>query len=237
MQQRKQLGFALWHLVVLVAVGAILFSSAPASANLLVDKVVIDFAAGAAPRSDVEVQNAGAETLYVEVTPSEVLAPGLPGEQRVQGRDPEERGLLVTPNRLVLEPGQRQLIRFALLSRPNEKDRVYRVTVTPVVGGISSSETALKVLVGYDILVIAQPPSAHAELQTDRNGQTLTITNMGNTNALLFNGQQCDPSGGNCVDLPSRRIYSGASWQIGLPYGTPATFNVTAAGKTTVQRF
>jgi Mat/Ecp fimbriae periplasmic chaperone len=209
----------------------------PASAQMAVDKVVIEFGPEAPPRSDVEVQNTSEETLYIKVQPAEIVAPGTPDEQRVDVRDPAERGLLVSPNRLVLEPGQRQLIRFAMLSRPADRDRVYRVTITPVVGDIVAKETALKIMVGYDILAIVQPPRPAADLRALRSGRSLTVTNAGNTNALLFDGRQCDESGGSCVDLPSRRLYAGASWTVPLSYDTPAEFHVSAAGQTTNERF
>src|SRR5690606_7703486 len=112
------------------------------------------------------------------VQPAEIVAAGTPDEQRIDVRDPAERGLLVSPNRLVLEPGQRQLVRFALLSRPADRDRVYRVTITPVVGDIVANETALKIMVGYDILAIAQPARPAAELRATRDGRNLTITNV-----------------------------------------------------------
>lgn len=209
----------------------------PAMAQMAVDKVVVEFPADGQPRNDIEVQNTSEETLYIQVKPAEILNPGAPNEQRVEVNDPAERGLLVSPNRLALEPGQRQLIRFALLSRPAEKDRIYRVTVSPVVGDVVAEQTALKILVGYDILAIAHPPSPEADLKASRNGGSLSIANAGNTNALLFNGRQCKASGDDCVELPGHRLYAGTSWDVDLPYDTPVEFHVTVAGQTTVRQF
>ena len=58
---------------------------------------------------------------------------------------------------MIHEPGQRKLIRLAVIGLRPARERVYRVTVKPVTGELSASETGLKLLVGYDVLVLFSP--------------------------------------------------------------------------------
>jgi len=206
-------------------------------ASMNLSKVIIDFAPDKPSRDDIEITNAGDEVLYVNVEPFEVLDPGQPGERRVTDPDPRILGLLVSPNRLALGPGERKIVRFSLLHRPEITDRIYRVTIQPVVGELTAQRTALKVVVGYDVLVIARPLNGRPVLSIARQGADLTITNLGNTNALLFDGRQCDEEETDCVDLPTKRIYAGSSWEIQLPRDAPARYLVESGTGTTAETY
>jgi P pilus assembly chaperone PapD len=226
------------RLVALARAFAFAFAAAPlaAHAGLAVAPVIVDFQPAELPRADVELFNDGAETLYVVVEPSKIENPGDTAEKRVQNPDPQALGLLATPNRLVLEPGQRKFVRIAMLSPPGETDRIYRVTVKPVVGGVKSGETGLKVLIGYDLLVIQRPGKPEASLVASRSGATLTLRNAGNTNAELFQGQQCDPQR-RCTQLPGHRIYAGVAWSVPIQPGLPVDYSIKVGGKVSSQHF
>ncbi|WP_147385650.1 fimbrial biogenesis chaperone [Oleomonas cavernae] len=128
-------------------------------------------------------------------------------------------------------------MRLSLLEAPTDRERVWRVAFRPMVGETSAEGSALKVLVAYNILVIALPPAPRAEVAARRNGRTLFLENHGNSNALLFDGRQCDAAGGNCRELPSRRLYAGNDWRLELPYDTPAEWRVEVAGKILNNRY
>jgi Mat/Ecp fimbriae periplasmic chaperone len=218
---------------------AVLAGAAPplvAQAGLSVAPVIVDFQPGDPPRADLELFNDGEETLYVVIEPAMIEDPGDAAEKRVQNPDPQALGLLATPNRLVLEPGQRKFVRIATLSPPGETDRIYRVTVKPVVGGVKSSETGLKILIGYDLLVIQRPAKPNAPIVATRSGATLTLRNGGNTNAELFQGQQCDPQH-HCTTLPGHRIYAGASWSVPIQPALPVDYAVKIGAKIVTSHF
>lgn len=221
-----------------LAVGLALALGAPlpASAQIALNRIILDFS-GEQARQDVEVINNGEETAFVVVEPARIEQPGSPEEQRVTARDPNELGLLVTPNRLVLEPGERKLVRIAVIEPAAAVDRIYRVTVKPVLGEVRATETSLKLLVGYDVLVIVRPGGAAPDLDFQRQGRHLVVTNNGNTNALLSEGRQCDASGENCVELPSKRLYAGSRWELELDTEAPAEYYVSAGGGVTVAQF
>lgn len=221
-------------LALLAALGA----AAPAQAAITVSQAVVDIAPDAPTAQDVEVANDGDEIAYVVVEPSEIQAPGLATEKRVPIADPGVGGLLVTPQRIILQPGERKLIRIAAIGARQPLDRVYRVTVKPVAGQVTAPVTALKLFVGYDILVILRPQSLEPKIVGERQGRTLTLRNTGNTNAELYEGKQCaGPGAAACTDLPARRLYPGQVWQQVLPGDAAADYRVAVGSKSEPQRF
>jgi len=216
----------------------VLTSIAPtARADLVLSQVVLDFGPGQPARDDVEVLNNGADRLYVAVEPSEIKSPGTPNQQRVRIRDPQESGLLVSPARLILEPGQRKFVRVAAISPPNAVDRIYRVSIKPVVGELGTATSGVKILIGYDVLVILRPQEPHAVVTGTRSGRSLVFKNTGNTNAELIHGRQCDAAGKSCVSLPAARLYAGTSWQVELPWDTPAEYTKKIGEKLSSQQY
>jgi P pilus assembly chaperone PapD len=209
----------------------------PARADMMLSKVVVDFTSARPTRDDIEISNSGDDTLYVSIEPAEIVDPGGPDQRRVTNPNPRQLGLLISPNRLVLGPGERKVVRLSLLERPDDRDRIYRVTIKPVIGEIVAAQSALKLVVGYDVLVIARPQNARPLLDVSRRGNTVELRNLGNTNALLFNGRQCDETATDCAELPSKRIYAGGVWQFELPATGPARFLVESDGGTTVETF
>lgn len=212
--------------------------STPANAGIVLSQVVLDIGPTSDAAQNVEVTNDGSEIAYVVVEPSEILAAGQPGEARAPIVDPGAGGLLVTPQRLILQPGERKTIRFAAIADRGPGDRIYRVTVKPVVGSVAAPSTALKLLVGYDVLVIVRPAMPLAKVAGARDGSTLVLRNDGNTNVELYEGRQCDAAAPTvCRDLPSRRLYVGQQWQQPLTGAGPITYRVAVGKTSTLQRF
>jgi P pilus assembly chaperone PapD len=109
--------------------------------------------------------------------------------------------------------------------------------VKPVVGSISSAETGLKLLIGYDVLVLVKPATPHQSLSASRSDNHLTLRNDGNTSLELADGKQCDSSGKNCVDLPSKRLYAGAEWTQQLKSNLPVEYSVISDGQSNRRKF
>lgn len=232
--------------VACLAIAAALALPSIAAAEMLLDKVIVDFKQSTGQRADIEVTNTGKENMYVLVEPAEILNPGTDRQSRVVLKNPRKLGLLVTPNRLVLAPGQAKLVRLSLLSRPTGRDRIYRVKIRPVVGKLVASQTALKIIVGYDTLIIARPLKAESELSGKREGRKLTLHNSGNSNVLVMEARQCRTKTGqtekgqtrsDCVSLPTRRIYAKQKWSIDLPLDGPAELKVRFASGVAVRTF
>jgi P pilus assembly chaperone PapD len=122
-------------------------------------------------------------------------------------------GLLVSSTRLILEPHQKRLLRLAATSIPTDRERVYRVVVKPVVGGVDSSVSGLKLLVGYEMLVMVRPSNAGpVAIDAKRTSNQLILTNRGGSSVELVVGQQCPARSVKCSPRSSKRLYAGASW-------------------------
>jgi P pilus assembly chaperone PapD len=193
------------------------FAASPAQAELVVSQLIVEFKPGSPRVADIEIFNNGEERSYAVVEPREVVSPGTPAERRVETPDPAKLGLLASPARFILEPHQRRTLRIAAIGAPAARERVYRVTVKPVSGEVAGSESGLKLLVGYDLLVLVRPPVVHESVRAERKDSQLVLVNEGNASVELAEGKQCDAGGKACQQLPAKRLYAGASWKQQLP--------------------
>lgn len=212
-----------------IASGA-LAGAAPASADLVLSELIVELQPGKELRDDVEVWNNSPDRSYVSVEPREIIDPSLPTQIIRKDPDPQKLGLLVTPARMILEPGQRKLVRIASLSSDRGREHVYRVTVKPVVGGVHSDDTGLKVVIGYDVLVLVRPAQAMPHVTASRKGRELTFSNSGNVSVEVVDGRQCRANHSNCTDLPGKRLYPGASWTVDLKSDLPAEYVLKSPG-------
>ena len=207
---------------------AILAPAAPAGAELAVSQLIVELKPGPSRAQDIELFNDSPDRNYLTIEPREIVDPGTSRERPVVSPDPEKLGILVSPRRLVLEPGQRRTMRIARIGPEGPAERVYRVTVKPVVGGVEG-ETGLKLLVGYDLLVLVRPAIVRPALEASRDGSRLAMTNRGNSSVELIDGRQCDVAARDCGALPGKRLYAGASWEQTLPRPGPGEYRVRSA--------
>ncbi len=211
----------------------------PAAATMEVNRAVINFQLGEAPREDVTVYNRGDSRLFAEVEVLEVHNPGTEDEERVVVRDPESIGLVASPRRLTVPAGGRRLVRLVNLEGHGDEERVYRVNIRPVEGDVEADAMGVRILVGYQLLVFIPPAEARVELEAQRNGRQLELHNAGNVNIRLFGGRQCEPgqTGDDCATVNSTRLYPGNRREIELPRDAPVEFRVQADGETRMRRF
>lgn len=225
--------------VLLCFISALPFS--PLSANMVLSEAIIHFEPGKPLRKDIEVENPSSENLYIEITPAVVEQPGTESEQRVNIIDPRESGLLVTPNKLVIPPGGRKLVRLVSLKPLGEKERVYRVTFKPVVGDLEAEQIGVKILVGYEVLVLMQPAVPEPNLLAKRSETSLSFENKGNTNILLREGKQCPKGASNdsedCKRLNGKRLYPGNSWSVDLPFNRAVDYQMSIGTKNSVKTY
>lgn len=208
-----------------------------ASADIVLSELIVELQPGKHAREDIEVWNKDSARAYVAVEPAEIVNPGRPDQSRREDSDPEKLGLLVAPARMILEPGERKLVRIAALASDLSRERVYRVTVKPVAGTLSSDASGLKVLVGYDVLVLLRPSQAHPDLTGQRSGNRLSLHNGGNVSLELIQGRQCNSAGEDCRDLPGKRLYAGADWTETLPSSGPVEYSVRSPAGQTRMKF
>lgn len=213
----------------LIAASAIFMSCAvagQAQAQLAVDRLWVDLDAAREPRSDVLVRNDSDDRYYINVQVFEIENPGEEEERRVTNADPELVGLLVTPNRMIMEPGSQRSVRLVTLNPELTKDRVYRVLISPSVGELQTNAApeggrgmAIKILTAFEVLVIARPVDARAQIVADRLPTEVVIRNTGATNALLYDGFVCNRGERDtekCTSIPVNRLYAGEAMQVAL---------------------
>ena len=219
-----------------LAAMAALVRPAPARAELVLSELIVDLQPGQRSRDDIEVWNDSPDRSYVAIEPREITEPGLASQSSRQDPDPEKLGLLVAPARMILDPGQRKLVRIAVMGAASDREHVYRVTVKPVVGGISSDASGLKIMVGYDVLVLVRPSKLLPSVNAARDGRTIAFANAGNVSVELIDGRQCSSSR-QCTALPGKRLYPGASWSVQLPSDLPAEYVFKSPGHADRKRF
>lgn len=216
----------------------------PVQAGMVIDRAIVAFKPGDPPRQDVMVMNDGKEPLYVQVEVMEVQNPGTPQEKRVVVTDPEKIALLATPRRFVVEPQGRRPLRLVNQQSKAPQERVYRINLTPAVGKLEgdsdANAMAVKVVVGYQLLVLTSPAEPQEGLEVKRNGKSAVLRNTGNTNILLFNGLQCpgpQAPEAECKALPDNRLYPGNEWRVELPFDQPFDYQMTVLEKNQKRRF
>lgn len=216
---------------ILMTAGLWLAAMETAAAQLAVDRLWIEFDDPRERAGDVLVVNNGDERFYIMVTTSEIVLDENGEEVRVTSDNPDELGLLTTPNRMILDPGEAGNVRIVRIAEDTREDRVYRVKIEPRVGALSiegeseASRTAgIRVLSAYDVLVTARPDEPVWDLEAVREDGVISITNTGNTNILLFEVRICpnadvpeDEEAAMCEQRPSMRLRAGERWRAELP--------------------
>jgi P pilus assembly chaperone PapD len=208
-----------------------------ARADIVLSQLIIDLQPGTHGRDDIEIWNSGTDRAYVALEPREVINAGLAGETRREEPNPERLGLLVSPARMILEPGQRKLARIADIAPPSDRERIYRVTVKPVAGPLESADSALKILIGYDVLVLVRPADVRLGISARRSGKNLVFRNDGNASVELVQGRQCDEARAHCTDLPGKRLYVGAEWSETLQSNGPVDYTIKSPAGTERRSF
>lgn len=215
---------------ILVACLLGLFGAGLAEANLTAVPVIMEFAPEGSDRQDITVGNVSNRVQYLEVSAQHILNPGEGPEEYFESPNPEEVGLLVAPRRVVLQPGEEKVVRVILLDQDLETDKAWRVYFKPVIGDIETDKSVAVTLVAIKALVMARPDNAYSEVTGTRDGKTLTLTNHGNSNVVLFEGQQCPDTADECISVTGKRLWPGKPWTTELPEDAPVTFKLRDTG-------
>lgn len=209
-----------------IAVLFLFLLSGSVKAEFIVTSAIVEFSKDTPPQQDIEIISRSRDNDYIVAELIEVINPGASNEIRRPVTDAAQSHLLVTPDRTILGGGSRKTIRFVLLKPLDDQEHIYRVAIKPVVKGVeNNSQIGLKILLGYEILVILRPQEMKPSYQVVRQGNSLTLTNNGNTNIVLQNGQQCTAAN-QCSMSPTIRSYAGQSVTETLPYNTAVSYSV-----------
>ena len=191
-------------------------------AQLAIDQIIFDFPSGAPQQSDVQLANTSdVDTLFINIEVLEVGNPGAHDETQIVADDPSKVGLIATPSRVILPPGNTRQVRLVNLFPADDGERIFRVNFTPVAGSADGNEeeaNAVRLMVGYQALVIVRPNKTNANIIGKRVGNNLMLTNNGNTNVYLDRIRYCDSVKPNqCEPIVENRLYPGNIWELDLP--------------------
>ena len=199
------------------------------TAQLTVNRSVIEFSPDQLVQ-DIEVKNNGDFKIYLDLNAAEIVNPESENPGRIELSDPRTAAVLVSPKQILLPPGQRKRVRVILRESATDKDRVFRLSVKPYTGkvkldngGSDKKASAIKVLVGYDLLLLSRPQNANADLKVKRTNSSIEFANKGNTNILLRKIVQCGSSDTDCVEIQPNRLYAGETYKVALPKSGPAS--------------
>ena len=213
------------------------FSAPQAHAEFMIASAIVEFTADGPRQQDIELVSRSKGNDYIEAEISEIVHPGQADESRRVLDDPTAAGLLVTPDKTVLTGGGRKVLRFVLLKEPDAEEHIYRVAIKPVIKGLdTSAKVGLKILVGYEVLVIVRPAAPLPRYEASRHGKTFTVRNTGNTDILFQNGKQC-AAGAACVPAPVLRVYSGTVEHVELPLDIAAAYSIWDGADTSEKQF
>jgi len=215
-------------LILLALWNSIVLWNNTALAQIAVNRSVIEFTADE-PVQDIEIKNTGDFRIYLDLNVAEIINPERSEPNRVELDDPRTAAVLVSPSQLMLPPGARKRVRVILRDKINSLDRVFRLSVKPYTGKVKVNTTtgddkqsAIKVLIGYDLLLLARPRNLNPDLQVTRTDNSIEFVNRGNTNVLLRNIKQCNADNTECIDLQPNRLYAGEKYTLDLPKSGPA---------------
>lgn len=223
----------------------LLACSLPSQADLIVSRSIVEMAHGETRADLVLINSDDTETLYVQVEPYQVQSPGEDNQQLVAIAAGDDKGLLVTPNRLAIPPGGRSLVRMLSLDTEGEHERIYRINFMPVTPPVEVEpatdedvRSKLEVVVAYQVLLIIQPQTPVAVHEHAREGIRAQFRNGGNANYLLTDGEQCNPlDAADCRQLPDHRVYPGNTWVTELPFDGPFSYRIRTHDGISAQRF
>lgn len=198
--------------------------AAPLNAQVKLSDFYVDLSSSA-PANAIYAANEGGETLYLKVDVAEVLDPSAKKHELHYEPDPRKLGLLVSPQRLVLAPGEEGRIRLVALTDP-DRDKFYKISVVPVTGSLSTeSEVGVKVMIGYTAWAWIRPEGARPIVSAKRTGTKLILRNNGETLARMMMGKQC--AGETCESIEPFRLLAGQDKTLDLPFGDrPVSFRM-----------
>ena len=201
------------------------------AANISVSPLIVNFTKADQHIQNIRVFNIGDDKAYVRIATSLVKAPGAKNSTNVDIKNPRELGILVSPKKMVIPVGQSRLVRILLTKPVDNDERIYQIKIFPTVGDIHANSNGVKVLIGYGVRVVVRPNDPQPNILITRNGKQITAINKGNTNAILYDGKQCNAAGNACKDLPSHRLFAGNIWEFTAPYSSPVKFSQNFLGK------
>ncbi|WP_327438313.1 molecular chaperone [Pseudomonas donghuensis] len=171
------------------------------------------------------VRNSGDTTAFVKVSVVELLYDnqGQAREVEMDGREALQRGLVVSPARLIIPANGMQAVRL-LYRGERDHERYFRLRFIPVLpeadDGFAISEdeaeryeNALKVgvniLAGYGSILFVRPQASLYQTEVEQEAGRFLIPNKGNTTIVLDHFNDCAAGNQDCAPATKHHVLPG----------------------------
>ncbi|CAK9888480.1 MULTISPECIES: pilus assembly protein [Pseudomonas] len=171
------------------------------------------------------VRNSGDTTAFVKVSVVELVydEQGRTREVEMDGREALERGLVVSPARLIIPASGMQAVRL-LYRGERDNERYFRLRFIPVLPEVNDGfavtedeaeryESALKVgvniLAGYGSILFVRPLAARYQTEVVHEAERFLIPNQGNTTIVLDHFNDCAAGNQDCAPATKHHVLPG----------------------------
>ncbi|KIY39266.1 MULTISPECIES: pilus assembly protein [Pseudomonas] len=175
------------------------------------------------------VRNGGDATAFVKVSVVELVydSSGVHREVELDGLALEQRGLVVSPARLIVPARGMQAVRLLYRGERNA-ERYYRLRFIPVLpelgDGFAVSEAeaeeyrddlkaGVNLLAGYGTLLFVRPDQPRYQTLVHRKAGALTVSNQGNATVVLDHFRQCQTLDQGCETATKHHLLPGRTRQ------------------------
>jgi len=175
------------------------------------------------------VRNGGDTTAFVKVSVAELVydEAGVAREIDTEGLALEQRGLVVSPARLIVPANGMQAVRL-LYRGPRAEERYFRLRFMPVLPELGdgfavdeheaqqyrdSLRAGVNLLAGYGSLLFVRPAQPRYQTLVGRDAGQLSVANRGNATVVLDHFRQCRAPDEACEPATKHHLLPGRSRQ------------------------
>ncbi|MDD2046436.1 molecular chaperone [Pseudomonas putida] len=175
------------------------------------------------------VRNGGDTTAFVKISVAELVYDehGKAREIGLESLPLEERGLVVSPARLIVPARGLQSVRL-LYRGERERERYFRVRFIPVLPEANdgfavdeaqadayreSLKAGVSLLAGYGSLLFVRPADTRYATSTQGEGGKLTVVNHGNSTVVLDHLRVCQAANEQCDPATKQHLLPGRTRQ------------------------
>ncbi|WP_459206317.1 molecular chaperone [Pseudomonas sp. MLB6B] len=194
------------------------------------------------------IRNGGDTTAFVKVSVIELVydAQGEPREVDLEGVPLSERGLIVSPARLIVPARGMQAMRVLYRSE-RDRERYFRLRFIPVLpeqgDGFALSEAEAKaygdtlkagvqLLAGYGTLLFVRPERTRFDTSVQMRAGRLHILNRGNATVVLDHVRHCAPTGLECATPTKLHLLPGRERELPAQPGRTYKLQLQEGDKT-----
>ncbi|NBA93688.1 molecular chaperone [Pseudomonas sp. R5(2019)] len=192
------------------------------------------------------VRNGGDTTAFVKVSVAELVYDSAGGSREIEmdGLQAEQRGLIVSPARLIVPANGMQAVRL-LYRGSRDQERYFRVRFIPVLPEANDGfaiteaeaeqyEQALKVgvniLAGYGSLLFVRPGDTRYQTEVEHEPGRFFVPNKGNATIVLDHFKHCQANGQQCEAATKHHLLPGSRREFKKESGRHYRFELIEGG-------